>query len=57
MNNFIKLNSRDLKRWDAWYFRDVPEILKEGDGDNLGVIWKIENVTILKEREGDNLGN
>ena len=32
MNNFIKLNSPNLKRWDAWYFRDVPEIIKEREG-------------------------
>ena len=36
LNIFIKLNSHNLKRWDAWYFRDVPEILKEREGDNLG---------------------
>ena len=30
------MNSHNLKRWDAWYFRDVPEILKEREGDNLG---------------------
>ena len=35
---------------------DVPAILKEREGDNLGVMVKIENVVILKEREGDNLG-
>ena len=32
MNNFIKLKSPNLKRWDVWYFRDVPEILKEREG-------------------------
>ena len=35
---------------------DVPGILKEREGDNLGVMVKIENVVILKERDGDNLG-
>ena len=32
MNNFIKLNSHNLKRWDVRDFRDVPEILKEREG-------------------------
>ena len=29
MNNFIKLNSPNLKRWDVRDFQDVPGILKE----------------------------
>ena len=30
------MNSHNLKRWDVRDFRDVPEILKEREGDNLG---------------------
>ena len=32
MNNFIKLNSHNLKRWGVRDFRDVPEIIKEREG-------------------------
>ena len=55
MNNFIKLKSPNFEHPTPWGNGDISNS-KRRDGDNLGVMVKIENVVILKERDGDNLG-
>ena len=48
MNNFIKLNSSNLKRWDVLYFR------KSKKNGSRGKTRKYSGmVYILKEEDGD----